>query len=81
MITIELTERELALIFLMRRIRFGELEGVTIHQGEPSLVRSAAQRLDLQKPGDLATLLSRSSAVGADLSQPGRPSCIEDLNP
>lgn len=59
---INATPREMALLQLLRSMRFGSIE-VTVHEGEPSVVKNAIQRLDLTKDEERERVLQGISSV------------------
>lgn len=75
---LELTPREAALVFLIRRIRFGQFESVTIHDGQPLSLMAGPQRIDLSKKPDLELALQAGGHVLFDRSKGDLPSSIPE---
>lgn len=57
MTSMELTDRERALILTMRRLRNGVLEKIGVTNGEPSVIVATTQRIDLQRDDELEKVL------------------------
>lgn len=56
--TVELTDRELALVMLIRGIEFGTLDTIGVQDGQPSVVVGTKQRIDLLKDDERRKILS-----------------------
>lgn len=68
-ITIELTPREAAFITLCRKLGEGYIEGVGVNDGQPTVLKTVVQRIDLKKPEELANVLSAGSDFLIDMSE------------
>lgn len=58
MTNMELTDREIALIYTMRRMRNGVLEKVGVTNGEPGVIVATTQRIDFQRADELERALA-----------------------
>jgi hypothetical protein len=58
-----LTDRERALIMLKRSVRNGTIDRIGVVDGEPAVVISITQRVDLQRPDELAAVLGNGFTV------------------
>jgi hypothetical protein len=58
-----LTDRERALIMLTRSVRNGTIDRIGVVDGEPAVVISITQRVDLQRPDELAAVLGNGFTV------------------
>ncbi len=55
--TVTITEKELALLSLTRRIGNGLITELVVKKGEPVLIKSFGQRLDLERADELDAAL------------------------
>ena len=76
-ITLELSEREAALIFLVRRIGFGVIDTLGITKGQPAVIKIGAQRIDLERADALSACLQAGAFVAVDMTPAGMRSSIE----
>lgn len=69
--TVQVTEKEWALLLLMRRLQFGHIEAVAFRNGEPVVVQNVVQRINLDREDELRALLE-GEGPGAELA-PAKP--------
>lgn len=66
----QVTAREKALIVIMRRLRHGTIEKLGVADGQPSIVLSMSQRIDLSKEADLDAAVAMPVEFPFDADQP-----------
>lgn len=80
-ISLQLSQKEAALLFLIRRIGFGTIEKVGINRSQPSVVFLGAQRLDLEKDTELKAVLDATTGPAVDLTPTGEVSKVQTPPP
>lgn len=67
-IKIEVTPREAAFISLCRKLGEGYIEGVGVNEGQPTVLKTVVQRIDLKKPDELANVLDSTQGFFVDMN-------------
>lgn len=57
---------EVALLMLMRRLKYGTIEALSIHQGKPSVIKNAVQRLELSNRNEAEAIIAGATALVKD---------------
>lgn len=82
---IEVTEKELALLTIIRTLGHGTIEKIGVYCGEPMAVMSTTQRIDLSRRGELDQVLdcARPGAIYIDFQKNSTitESAAEEISP
>lgn len=83
--TLEISEKELALLTIIRTLGHGTIEKIGVHQGEPTAVVSTTQRIDLTRRNELDQVLNcqREGAISIEIQKNSgeTESSAEEISP
>lgn len=64
-----LCKEEIALLVLMRRMKFGTIEALSVHAGKPGVVKSVVQRLELTNDREAAAIIGGKADLISNIAQ------------
>lgn len=60
--TVQVGEKQLALLLFIERLGYGRVDGIAVKGGEPVYIQSSTQKLDLTQPVELAAAIADPAA-------------------